>query len=100
MEGSMAIRPFHALNKVIMPCQQEIKREHSEHLISPDMVTKEFDLHGQIVKREARQTRSGWILECIIPYIYHGAQCLYINLFLGYTGIKRNRTRRCDYGFY
>jgi len=37
----MAIRPFPASIKVIIPYQQEIKRERSAHLISPDMVTKE-----------------------------------------------------------
>jgi hypothetical protein len=29
------------LSTYILPCQQEIKREWNEHLISPDMVTKE-----------------------------------------------------------
>lgn len=30
----------------IIPCQQEIKREWNEHLISPDMVTKESQTHS------------------------------------------------------
>ena len=30
-----------AESALIIPYQQEIKREHSEHLISPDMVTTE-----------------------------------------------------------
>lgn len=32
----------------IMPYQQEIKREHSEHLISPDMATKESNLQRRL----------------------------------------------------
>ncbi len=44
---------------IIIPYQQEIKREHSEHLISPDMVTTES------YSASARRLRSRRILELL-----------------------------------
>ena len=44
MESEVATKPF-CVN--IVPYQQEIKRKRSEHLISPDMVTKESNLLGR-----------------------------------------------------
>ena len=56
---------------IIIPYQQEIKREHSEHLISPDMVTTES------YSASARRLRSRRILELL----YHILRCQYRKSF-------------------
>ena len=50
MESKVDTMPF-CVNTV--PYQQEIKRERSAHLISPDMVTKESNLQGRFKAHSA-----------------------------------------------